>query len=41
MIFQTDKQLKEYGEKIPAEKKSVIEKAAEKLKGSTQSAESC
>jgi len=32
MIFQTEKQLKEYGEKIPAEKKSVIEKAAEKLK---------
>ena len=32
MIFQTEKQLKEYGEKIPAEKKSAIEKAAEKLK---------
>ena len=32
MIFQTEKQLKEYGEKIPAEKKTAIEKAAEKLK---------
>jgi molecular chaperone DnaK len=32
MLFQTDKQLKEYGEKIPAEKKSAIEKAAEKLR---------
>ena len=32
LVFQTEKQLKEYGEKIPAEKKSVIEKAAEKLK---------
>ncbi len=31
-VFQTEKQLKEYGEKIPAEKKAVIEKAAEKLK---------
>ncbi len=32
LIFQTEKQLKEYGEKIPAEKKIAIEKAAEKLK---------
>jgi len=32
LVFQTEKQLKEYGEKIPAEKKNVIEKAAEKLK---------
>ncbi len=32
LIFQTEKQLKEYGEKIPAEKKAVIEAAAEKLK---------
>jgi molecular chaperone DnaK len=32
LIFQTEKQLKEYGEKIPAEKKTAIEKAAEKLK---------
>ncbi|MGB3006293.1 MAG: molecular chaperone DnaK [Chitinophagaceae bacterium] len=32
LVFQTEKQLKEYGEKIPAEKKTVIEQAAEKLK---------
>jgi molecular chaperone DnaK len=32
MIFQTEKQLKEYGEKIPAEKKSVIEEALTELK---------
>ncbi|MCB9056422.1 MAG: molecular chaperone DnaK [Chitinophagales bacterium] len=32
LIFQTEKQLKEYGEKIPADKKTVIEQAAEKLK---------
>jgi len=32
MIFQTEKQLKEYGDKIPAEKKSVIEGALAKLK---------
>ncbi len=32
MIFQTEKQLKEYGEKIPAEKKEPIEKALEELK---------
>ena len=32
MIFQTEKQLKEYGEKIPAEKKSVIENAFTELK---------
>jgi molecular chaperone DnaK len=32
LIFQTEKQLKEYGDKIPADKKSVIEQAAEKLK---------
>ncbi|MEO6903412.1 MAG: molecular chaperone DnaK [Bacteroidia bacterium] len=32
MIFQTEKQLKEYGEKIPAEKKSVIESAFTELK---------
>lgn len=32
MIFQTEKQLKEYGEKIPAEKKSVIEGALADLK---------
>ncbi len=32
MIFSTEKQLKEYGDKIPAEKKTVIEKALEELK---------
>src|SRR6476660_2961155 len=32
LIFQTEKQLKEYGEKIPADKKSAIEAAANKLK---------
>jgi molecular chaperone DnaK len=32
LIFQTEKQLKEYGEKIPADKKSVIENALNKLK---------
>ncbi|HUM96976.1 MAG TPA: molecular chaperone DnaK [Chitinophagaceae bacterium] len=32
LVFQTEKQLKEYGEKIPAEKKAAIEQAAEKLK---------
>jgi molecular chaperone DnaK len=32
LVFQTEKQLKEYGDKIPAEKKTVIETSAEKLK---------
>ena len=32
LIFQTEKQLKEFGEKIPAEKKAVIETAVGKLK---------
>lgn len=32
MIFQTEKQLKEYGDKIPSEKKAPIEKALEELK---------
>jgi molecular chaperone DnaK len=32
LVFQTEKQLKEYGDKIPAEKKATIEQAAEKLK---------
>ena len=31
-VFQTEKQLKEYGDKIPADKKTAIEAAAEKLK---------
>ncbi len=32
LIFQTEKQLKEFGDKIPAEKKEPIEKALEKLR---------
>jgi molecular chaperone DnaK len=32
LIFQTEKQLAEFGEKIPAEKKSVIDAALTKLK---------
>jgi molecular chaperone DnaK len=32
MIFQTEKQLKEYGDKIPAEKKGAIESALGELK---------
>ncbi|MBS1638151.1 MAG: molecular chaperone DnaK [Bacteroidetes bacterium] len=32
MVFQTEKQLKEYGDKLPADKKSVIEGALAELK---------
>ena len=32
LVFQTEKQLKEFGDKIPAEKKAVIEAAASKLR---------
>jgi molecular chaperone DnaK len=32
MIFQTEKQLKEYGDKIPADKKSAIEASLTELK---------
>lgn len=32
LVFQTEKQLKEYGDKLPAEKKEAIEKAAADLK---------
>ena len=32
MIFQTDKQLKEFGDKVPADKKAPIEVALEKLR---------
>ncbi len=32
MIFQTEKQLKEYGDKIPAEKRATIESALNQLK---------
>ncbi len=37
LIFQSDKNLKEYGEKIPAEKKTVIEAALEKLREAQKS----
>ena len=36
LIFQTDKQLKEFGDKIPAEKKSAIENAHINLKAAHQ-----
>ena len=32
LIFQTEKQLKEYGDKIPADKKGAIETALNKLR---------
>jgi len=32
LVFQTEKQVKEYGDKIPADKKAVIETAVSKLK---------
>ena len=32
LVFQTEKQLNEYGDKIPADKKATIQSAAEKLK---------
>jgi molecular chaperone DnaK len=32
LVFQTEKQLKEYGDKIPADKKAAIESGVEKLK---------
>jgi molecular chaperone DnaK len=37
MIFQTEKQLKEYGDKIPAEKKTAIESALTELKSAHSS----
>ncbi len=37
LIFQTEKQLKEYGEKIPAEKKTAIETGLEELKAAHKS----
>jgi molecular chaperone DnaK len=36
LIFQTEKQLKEFGEKVPAEKKETIEKALADLKAAHQ-----
>ena len=37
MIFQSEKQLKEFGDKIPADKKSAIEAALTELKAAHQS----
>jgi len=37
LVFQTEKQLKDYGDKIPADKRSVIESAMEKLKAAHKS----
>lgn len=37
LVFQTEKQLKEYGDKLPADKKSEIETALEELKKAHQS----
>jgi molecular chaperone DnaK len=37
MIFQTEKQLSEYGDKLPADKKSEIEGALTELKAAHQS----
>jgi molecular chaperone DnaK len=39
LIFQTEKQLKEYGDKIPADKKAPIESALEKLKEAHKTAD--
>ena len=37
MCFQTEKNLKEYGDKIPAEKKTAIEEAKNKLQEAVKS----
>ena len=37
MVFQTEKQLKEYGDKIPAEKRSAIEAALKNTKAALES----
>ncbi len=37
LVFQTEKQLKEYGDKIPADKKAAIETAAAQLKAAHES----
>ncbi|MEM6967557.1 MAG: molecular chaperone DnaK [Bacteroidota bacterium] len=37
LVFQTEKQLKEFGDKIPAEKKAAIEDGVTKLKAAHQS----
>eukprot|EP00903_Cladosiphon_okamuranus_P000087 g87.t1 len=36
LVFQTEKQLKEFGEKLPADKKEAIEKAAADLKAARE-----
>jgi len=40
LIFQTEKQVKEYGDKLPADKKATIEAALEKLKEAHKSQDS-
>jgi molecular chaperone DnaK len=35
LVFQTEKQLSEYADKIPAEKKAAIETAVKELKRSS------
>src|SRR5690606_33375377 len=37
LVFQTEKQLKEYGDKLPADKKTTIETALNKLKEAQKS----
>ena len=37
MIFQTEKQLKEYGDKLPEDKKAPIQEALENLKNAHKS----
>jgi len=39
LIFQTEKQLKEFGDKVPADKKAPIESALEKLKAAHKSSD--
>jgi molecular chaperone DnaK len=39
LVFQTEKQLKEYGEKIPADKKAAIESGAAELKAAHAAAD--
>ncbi|MCB0732892.1 MAG: Hsp70 family protein, partial [Ignavibacteriae bacterium] len=39
LIFQTEKQIKEFGDKLPADKKQVIEDALAKLKSAHQAQE--
>ena len=41
LIFQTEKQLKEFGDKIPADKKAAIENALEESEDCTQEPRHC